>query len=104
MDGDFRRRIHVMAHRRGKTPAGKYRELFLLADYHSNFVGQLVTLPVSLSWTEKLKSQGVSAGVFHYTRTGGNCPTSPPISRFVVGLPSLDVVFNGFGFTGAGNL
>ncbi|KAJ7181687.1 hypothetical protein C8R43DRAFT_1083869 [Mycena crocata] len=24
---------------------------------------------------------GVSAGIFHHTRTGGNCPTSPPISR-----------------------
>ncbi|KAJ6610019.1 hypothetical protein B0H10DRAFT_1812306 [Mycena sp. CBHHK59/15] len=24
---------------------------------------------------------GASAGVFHNTRTGGNCPTSPPISR-----------------------
>ncbi|KAJ7492590.1 hypothetical protein FB451DRAFT_1021393 [Mycena latifolia] len=24
---------------------------------------------------------GVSAGMFHHTRTGGNCPTSPPISR-----------------------
>lgn len=26
-------------------------------------------------------TQGVSAGVFHNTRTGGNCPTSPTISR-----------------------
>ncbi|KAJ7103505.1 hypothetical protein B0H15DRAFT_216576 [Mycena belliarum] len=25
--------------------------------------------------------QGVSAGIFHSTRTGGRCPTSPPISR-----------------------
>ncbi|KAJ7071003.1 hypothetical protein C8F01DRAFT_407489 [Mycena amicta] len=24
---------------------------------------------------------GVAAGVFHFTRTGGNCPTSAPISR-----------------------
>ncbi|KAJ7630968.1 hypothetical protein FB45DRAFT_979159 [Roridomyces roridus] len=24
---------------------------------------------------------GVSAGIFHFTRTGGICPTSPPISR-----------------------
>ncbi|KAJ7487629.1 hypothetical protein B0H11DRAFT_2408685 [Mycena galericulata] len=46
----------------------------LLANVASSFFWLTITVTL---W-------GVSAGIFHHTRTGGNCPTSPPISRFVL--------------------
>ncbi|KAJ7900380.1 hypothetical protein B0H14DRAFT_3080708 [Mycena olivaceomarginata] len=42
----------------------------------------LANIASSIFWlTVTATLWGVSAGVFHYTRTGGNCPTSPTISR-----------------------
>ncbi|KAF8216212.1 hypothetical protein K438DRAFT_1560993 [Mycena galopus ATCC 62051] len=42
----------------------------------------LANIASSIFWlTVTVILWGVSAGVFHFTRTGGNCPTSPTISR-----------------------
>ncbi len=39
---------------------------------------------IALNLHKHTTGQGTGAGIMHNTRTGGNCPGHPPISRFVI--------------------
>ncbi|KAJ7786344.1 hypothetical protein B0H16DRAFT_1657679 [Mycena metata] len=55
-----------------------------LLDGAKHFLANIASSIFWLSVTVVL--WGVSAGIFHFTRTGGHCPTSPPISRCMQSL------------------
>ncbi|KAJ7788472.1 hypothetical protein B0H14DRAFT_3087245 [Mycena olivaceomarginata] len=61
----------------------------------------LANIASSIFWlTVTATLWGVSAGVFHYTRTGGNCPTSPTISRCRQSLTVEALAWAEFAFGG----
>ncbi|KAJ7092758.1 hypothetical protein C8R44DRAFT_646760 [Mycena epipterygia] len=88
----------------GTWPSSRYHSMLLFMLFNARFTVQaiwtvvfavaymlwlldgarhlLANIASSIFWLSvTVVLWGVSAGIFHTTRTGGNCPTSPPISR-----------------------